>query len=640
MAGPDADLEAFLQTACAEPATGALDLQESIAPELSRPDRVLARLAELAGLGAGGFESQLRYQKTLGEGGMGLVRLAEQRSMGRLVAVKSVRETSRNDRADAGLVREAWLTGSLEHPNIVPVYDVGVDASGRPLVVLKRIEGAEWSTLIGDAGAVRARFGGADLLEWNLGILIQVIQATRFAHRQGVVHRDLKPSNVMIGEFGEVYVLDWGIAVALAGESTSPFASAADALEPAGTPAYMAPEMLRGGPITRATDVYLIGAILHEIVTGRPPHGGATAAEVIDSILASAPRLADDVPDELAAVLRRALAADASDRYPSLDQLLDDLRRFLEHRSSARLTDNALERLERLRTMISQAKEGTASDGDLRATIYGTFSECRFAFREALASWSDNQAAREGLRLSIIAMIDLELASNEPRAARNLLSELDDPPVELVTRVDEAQRSLDQRRARLDRLDRLHDKQLGWRTRTFVILVVGVATTIAPLVFHYGARFYGLGFRMLTWATLVQLALVIALFYWGRESLGKTSVNRRIAAAILFLYPAQLVLIFGIHALAVPATQAIALALFLWFVIAGMVAIQTSKWLLPLVFGYMAAFLIACVRTDMVFVAMSVANFVMGINASYYSYRLRGAAADGASQSSADGSPS
>src|SRR6185312_16743575 len=111
---------------------------------------------------------------------------------------------------------------------------------GSPIIVLKRIEGVEWSTLIADPAEVERKFGATDLLAWNLGILMQVLNAVRFAHHRGVLHRDLKPSNVMIGDFGEVYLLDWGIAVSLRDDGSGRFLLATDATELAGTPCYMA----------------------------------------------------------------------------------------------------------------------------------------------------------------------------------------------------------------------------------------------------------------------------------------------------------------------------------------------------------------------------------------------------------------
>ncbi|MFN7700504.1 MAG: serine/threonine-protein kinase, partial [Deltaproteobacteria bacterium] len=189
-----------------------------------------------------------RYEElgVLGVGGMGVVKLGQQRSLERAVALKSLKDGLESPSARLKLLREAWITGKLEHPNIVPVHDLGVDERGEPRIVLKRIEGASWSSLLTDRDEVRRRFDSEDLLEWNLRVLLEVARALHFAHARGIVHRDLKPENVMIGSFGEVYLVDWGLAVALEDDGTSRLPLARDATELAGTPSYMAPEQWGG----------------------------------------------------------------------------------------------------------------------------------------------------------------------------------------------------------------------------------------------------------------------------------------------------------------------------------------------------------------------------------------------------------
>ncbi|MEM9488267.1 MAG: serine/threonine-protein kinase, partial [Myxococcota bacterium] len=230
--------------------------------------------------------SQLILGDTIGTGGAGIVRQAEQVALGRTVAVKMLKPDKRGTTTAMDLLREAWVAGSLAHPNVVPVYDIGLDDSGAPLVVLKHIEGVAWSELIHDGAQVRERFGADDLLDWNLGILMQVLNAVRFAHSRGIVHRDLKPANVMIGEFGEVYLVDWGLAVSMRDDRSGRLPLARDATALAGTPCYMAPEMLGEGdnPITECTDIYLAGSILFEILVGRPPHVGNSSVAVVTSV--------------------------------------------------------------------------------------------------------------------------------------------------------------------------------------------------------------------------------------------------------------------------------------------------------------------------------------------------------------------
>ena len=254
----------------------------TIVPMDARVGRALALLQQLA-KSSPTASLQLRTGDVLGEGGMGVVRSAEQVALGRIVAVKTLKPGRRDPASALDLLREAWVTGAIEHPNVVPVHYLDVEADGSPLLVLKRIEGVEWSALLGDAAEVERRFGATDLLAWNLGILMQVLNAVRFAHHRGVIHRDLKPANVMIGDFGEVYLLDWGIAVSLRDDGTGRFLLASKATEIAGTPCYMAPEMLgreSGPPLSERTDVYLAGlGALRARQRQPPPHGARPSSK-------------------------------------------------------------------------------------------------------------------------------------------------------------------------------------------------------------------------------------------------------------------------------------------------------------------------------------------------------------------------
>ena len=181
----------------------------------------------------------------LGEGGMGTVHLARQVALGRNVALKQIhRKSGRDQSVRDEFLMEAVLTGKLEHPNIVPVYEGGESPGGELFYSMKNIQGQPWDDLI-----------GTHTLDENLSILVDVCDAVAFAHAEGVIHRDLKPQNIMIGGFGEVLVLDWGMAV-LATADEDVMTSAG------GTPSYMAPEMVNPpycvGP---RSDVYLLGGI-------------------------------------------------------------------------------------------------------------------------------------------------------------------------------------------------------------------------------------------------------------------------------------------------------------------------------------------------------------------------------------------
>ena len=331
---------------------------------------------------------QLELLHKVGEGGAGVVWAAEQRALGRRVAVKQLRD-SRRATAGGQLLREALVTGRLEHPNIVPVHGLGRDDDGNPLIVLKFIEGERWREAFVPLFATPEPVDATEL-ERQLGILVQVCNAVAFAHSRGVIHRDLKPDNVMIGTFGEVYVLDWGLAVSVQPQSGLRPASAIDA--PEGTPPYMAPEMASsdGERIDCRTDVFLLGAILHELVTGRPPNHGETMGEVLASAYQCAPPSFEPwVPDELAQICRTAIAKDPTARFGTVLELRDAIAAFVRHRASRLLAADAAARLERLERSLDDLSE--------EQSVGATEAECRLAFDLALREWPDNPQAKAGL---------------------------------------------------------------------------------------------------------------------------------------------------------------------------------------------------------------------------------------------------
>jgi serine/threonine-protein kinase len=269
----------------------------------------------------------------LGRGGMGEVLLARDPRIGRNVAIKRMRGTDANADAVARFLREAKIQALLDHPAIVPVYELGQDAQGLPYFTMKRLAGVTLHDRIGDPEVG---------LQVMLRAFVDVCLAIELAHTHGIVHRDLKPSNVMTGDFGEVYVLDWGLARLIGDpQNTAPIAkmelASLDGQTEAGallgTPGYMSPEQVRGELVGPATDVYALGAILFEILTREPLHPRGTAglasslAGQSDTPSKRAPDRA--IPPELDAACAIALRETAAER-PTARAIADRVQRYLD----------------------------------------------------------------------------------------------------------------------------------------------------------------------------------------------------------------------------------------------------------------------------------------------------------------------
>ncbi|NUP07388.1 MAG: serine/threonine protein kinase [Polyangiaceae bacterium] len=385
--------------------------------------------------------SDIVLTSLLAEGGMGRVYLAEQRSLGRPVAVKTVKDARDGAQARA-LLTEGAITGYLEHPNVLPVHLLGYARSGEPVLVMKRIVGASWLELLADAehAAWPALLDAtADRLAANLGILMQVAAAAHHAHLGGLVHRDIKPENVMIGTGGEVYLVDWGIASA-AGESATRLA---------GTPRYLAPEMVSGGTIEPRTDVYLLGATLHHMLTGSPRHAGATLADVLESAIASKPfEYGDDVAPELAALANEATAKEPGDRPQDAAAFRSRIAAFLAYRGAFSLAGVADARLAELRSLRA---EGKLDDPRLVRLA----SEARFGFEQALSAHPDYERAREGVRDVLIEQLALEIDRKNVAASRALVAELGADAASLLPALEKVEAAVERERVERDRLEKI-----------------------------------------------------------------------------------------------------------------------------------------------------------------------------------------
>jgi serine/threonine protein kinase len=258
--------------------------------------------------------TRYRLLEEIGRGGMGVVYEAEDQALGRRVAVKVLGVELASSKEADRLRREARTVAGLEHPGIVPVHDVGELADGRVYYAMKLVRGAPL-----DAWAARTRSRTE-----RLRVFLRVCEAVGFAHANGVLHRDLKPGNVMVGEFGAVLVMDWGLARGPGepGETKGPQAGSV-----AGTPGWMAPEQERGeeSEVGAATDVYGLGGILRFL----SEEGG------------------EPVPRSLRAIAEKAMSAEKRDRYATAGELAEEVSRFLDGSPVAAYRENPIEKAAR-----------------------------------------------------------------------------------------------------------------------------------------------------------------------------------------------------------------------------------------------------------------------------------------------------
>ncbi|MDQ3340899.1 MAG: protein kinase [Myxococcota bacterium] len=247
----------------------------------------------------------------IGRGGMGEVFLARDIPIGREVAIKRMRSPNASERSVARFVREARIQARLDHPAIVPVHELGLDPQGLPYIVMKHLSGLTMRAVLGrDVPPQRL-----------LRAFVDVCFAVEYAHARGVVHRDLKPENIMLGDFGEVYVLDWGVAQVLGNDNIDAGHDGAGEDEAGaviGTPEYMAPEQGRGDVVDARADVYSLGRILFELLTGS------------DAAMQRPSQLAPDVPVELDELCAHALVEDREHRLASAHELAFGVQAYLD----------------------------------------------------------------------------------------------------------------------------------------------------------------------------------------------------------------------------------------------------------------------------------------------------------------------
>ncbi|GAA4455264.1 protein kinase domain-containing protein [Novipirellula rosea] len=390
------------------------------------------------GQDTGSGPSDYQLVRLLGKGGMGNVYVAKQESLDRMIAVKIIRPLDREKReklqssgrlADVEQNRrqqflsEAVVTGDLDHPNIVPIHDIAVMGQDTLFYAMKRVVGTPWNKVIGE----KTR-------DENLEILLKVADAVGFAHTRGVVHRDIKPENIMLGDFGVVMVMDWGLA--LPTEAFEKHESVFPVTGLGGTPAFMAPEMATG-PISQVTvrsDVYLLGATLFMIITGEAPHHGTNVRDCLRAVANNTIRdIAPKHQGELMDIALKAMATKPAHRYHDVPSFQQAIRDYRSHAESIALTTQAQ----------------TDFQNGMTSQLYADFSRAIYGYEEALTLWSGNQRAIEGLGKAKRRFAEIALQNEDYDTG---LQVLDPDNADHVPLIEKLRQGLSQRAHRIRRL--------------------------------------------------------------------------------------------------------------------------------------------------------------------------------------------
>ncbi|HUU00207.1 MAG TPA: serine/threonine protein kinase [Myxococcota bacterium] len=393
--------------------------------------------------GGSSENSQYELLEMLGRGGMGIVVGARQESLGREVAIKIARKVAvAKNSTTGGLIEqfanEACVTASLDHPNVIPVHTLARDPDGHLFFTMKKVSGVDWEQLLNPSSIRKpserrrvAELAAGMNLDDQIEILMKVADAVAYAHSKKILHRDLKPENIMIGSFGEVLLMDWGLAMGF-GDKNPYLLDPEKKPQLVGTPGYLAPEQATGrmqefGP---PTDIYQLGGILYRILTGHSPHWDKEVMAAVHKAARGEVTPPDEESDkkidaELERIVVKALAPRPADRYQTISEFKADIKRYRANSESLAVAAAADRMLDELCAELGVCKIDDPRVGRLekdRVTlVYTRLSECIGAFGQAINLWPENKLACKGRFQALDLQVRLAMEQGDLSLARSNL---------------------------------------------------------------------------------------------------------------------------------------------------------------------------------------------------------------------------
>jgi len=344
----------------------------------------------------------------LGEGGMGIVYQAIQNPIRRFVALKMLNKKIIDEETRNEFIQEAAITAYLDHPHIVPLYDIGITPKNLLFYTMKEIKGASWEEIL-----------SSNKEEDNIDILLKVCDALAFAHDKGIIHRDLKPENIMLGNYGEVFLMDWGLAVSYKPELNIPGVATLNEenIAISGSPAFMSPEMANSDlkNIGICSDIYLLGGLLFFILTNKSPH---SASEVEEALKQAQNNEIVQLEEEgvLIDIALKALSTNPVDRHLSVKEFQGAIKKGLGNIESIKLAQSAKQDFEKAKKSLK----------------YNDFAQALFGYKEASKLWSDNIIAEAGVETTTIQYAKCAIAKGDFDLSLSLLDSNNNNMQELI----------------------------------------------------------------------------------------------------------------------------------------------------------------------------------------------------------------